>query len=504
MTQPDPTTPTPTGGSESGGGGDGDVGSQVESAWNWGTPDVGSPSEWVDSIINGFLKFILEPIVSVLNGFTVDFFGVDKIRFKNDALWVLSPPADGQPLLQTAYDLVWPNPWAPMMFLGLLLLWVALNIRWVGQIFGISGMSSNYQNQRTKRQAREGAMLIVLWYPLSMAFVVLVSTVSRFLIQVNQVNGQSFGEAMAAVALGNIASNGAAAAAASTSATAASIATAISGSTVMVILFAITGILFLFIKLIFAIRQVLLVAYIVAMPLLLAGIYGNIPVLSDLCSNAARRFVPTVLLPVPAAVLIFIFQQVFLRAPAEAGFATGFATAFSLPLLLPIFAVIVLLASWKMFSYASPMTQKFVGGSGRLIGGGVLAYGALSAGASPYMAYQASRGQVGRVGMYAAADRMNTESGLFRSDGARRENTDGAPRGRSGGGSGRRARGGSGTRSKGARDTPGGQSRGSSGGSSQDDAGTGESTGPPPGGTNANTSSSGASGSNEAVDKTTE
>lgn len=162
----------------------------------------------------------------------------------------------------------------------------------------------------------------------------------------------------------------------------------------------------LLLKAVFFIRDILLYIYLFGMPLGIAVVYGNVPVLSRIVKRLALQFVPLAILPLPAAVLFRGYALLFAGDPVitPAGAFLNYFTVISLPLL-------ALYVTWKTFTYASPFVAGAIGTATRATATiGTIA--ALGYAGHTYAATTAARwGPKAGVGHAAVAGLTDDDSG---------------------------------------------------------------------------------------------
>ncbi len=160
----------------------------------------------------------------------------------------------------------------------------------------------------------------------------------------------------------------------------------------LALLFALIGAISMWIiEIIFFVRGILLFLAVYVMPLVIAVAFSNVPVLSRIAMNFARRFVPLAILPLPAVLVLKGYDFLFSQGAIDPGTAfLKYAVAVS----LPVFALYV---TWKTFKYASPLTAKVIGGTAK----GAAVVGAIAGGA--YLAGPQVGATAARWGGRAAA-----------------------------------------------------------------------------------------------------
>ncbi|WP_049896245.1 hypothetical protein [Haloferax volcanii] len=267
----------------------------------------------------------------------------------------LSAEIFGTPTPQTNGAFVFGNPsnspWiqirdalvgGDIMLIALLLLVMSVQTRHVIRIFN---MGSTYEARKTKKNAWTGAVFIILWY--------WVGSISLYLVDGFTIALLPPLEVLSEVLVGFL-------------------GTTITNPLLGLLLAALGGISMWAIQALFFIREILLYVYVYGMPIAIALGYGNIPVLSDIATGFAKRFVPLVVLPLPAAVVFKGYDLLF----ASGTFSPP--TAFLQYLVAVSLPVIALYLTWKTFAYATPLTAKAIGSASK----GAVIVGSVAAGAS--------------------------------------------------------------------------------------------------------------------------
>lgn len=392
----------------------------------------------VGSVFDG-IKRIFEWVVGLfLDGLTGGYRGLDADTF-------------GTPLPDGATDLVFgrptDQPWATlydtlvggeMTLLALFVLLVSVQGRHLLRIFDIGGTLTG---RRAGRSAWVGVLLIITWYWLAVVALALVEAFTVALMP-------DF-EALRRTAL--------------------LWAQAEVGNILLSLLFGLVGAVGMWLlEALFYLREVLILVYLYAVPVALALRYGQVPVFGQIARGFTRKFVPLLVVPLPAVV---VFRAYDVLVVGASGAAPG--TAFTQQLVAATLPVIVLYLSWKTFGYAEPASARVVdratGGLTRVAlaaGGGYLAgagAGQAVARGSPAAAVAAGAAERG-----ARRGRPGDGSGGDGAPSYRRTEHDPAPeeQGRGRGGGGGRGRGSGSSSGAGATSSPGtGSGSGSGSGS---------------------------------------
>ena len=395
-------TPTPSGGDDGGLLGGGSIAD-------------GFLTAAFEFVAAGF-RFLVEGFVNVLSQSMITLLGVQQIQFADSGpAWVLSEP---EGYLAPAYDAAYAGGGTPgaMAGLGASVLLVGFILKQTAAVWGLGDAGTP---NGSEKPLPTGFLLVLMSYVPAVLVIVTANTFARTLIRVNQINTATLGDALASAIIGggSVAATGAAAASAA-GVSVSAIASALLSSPIYVLPAIISMLAALALILLFYLRGVLLMVYVSFLPVLVALYWTDLPFVSAAAKRALTYFVGIVILPLPGAAIIWGYQQLLLH---YAG-ATAFLSTLGLPLLALLFPIVLLWASVKALTLADPITQRVIGGAVRGGAGATLAGGALAAGASPYLAYQLSRGRVGRAGAYATGDAA-TEGNLF-PGGLRTENDD--------------------------------------------------------------------------------
>ncbi|KTG30339.1 hypothetical protein [Haloferax profundi] len=262
-----------------------------------------------------------------------------------------------------------------IMLIALLLLVMSVQGRHVIRIFN---MGSTYEARKTKKNAWAGAVFIISWY--------WVGTISLYLV-----DGFAIALVPSLTSLSRVLDG--------------FLGVTISNPILGLLLAALGGISMWAIEALFFIREILLYVYVYGMPIAIALGYGNIPVLSDIAIGFAKRFVPLVVLPLPAAVVFKGYDLLF----ASGTFSP--ATAFLQYLVAVSLPVIALYLTWKTFSYATPLTAKAIGSASR----GAVVVGSVAAGA--YVGGAGVATTAARWGPKAAAGQIIAQKAAARTAG---------------------------------------------------------------------------------------
>ncbi|RDZ51302.1 hypothetical protein C5C07_17030 [Haloferax sp. Atlit-4N] len=328
----------------------------------------------IDVVLEGF-KDVIEWLTSLFvdgvktgyNTLSAELFGTPTPE--TSGAFVFGTPSNS-PWIQIRDALVGGE----IMLIALLLLVMSVQGRHVIRIFN---MGSTYEARKTKKNAWTGAVFIISWY--------WVGTISLYLVDGFTIALFPSLTTLSRVMVGFLST--------------------ISLNPVLgLLLAAIGGISMWAIEALFFIREILLYVYVYGMPIAIALGYGNIPVLSDIATGFAKRFVPLVVLPLPAAVVFKGYDLLF----ASGTFSP--ATAFLQYLVAVSLPVIALYLTWKTFSYATPLTAKAIGSASR----GAVIVGSVATGA--YVGGAGIATTAARWGPKAAAGHAIAEKAAARTE----------------------------------------------------------------------------------------
>ncbi|QIB79123.1 hypothetical protein G3A49_13720 [Haloferax volcanii] len=298
--------------------------------------------ELIDVILEGF-KDVVNWIISLFaSGLKEGYNTLSGSMFGTP-----TPNTDGAFMFGTPSNAPWPTiqdalVGGEIMLISFLLLLISVQGRHVIRIFN---MGSGYQARKTKKTAWTGACLIITWYWISVLSLYLVDGLTIALLP----SLESLSAAMLEL-----------------------LRATITNPLLGLLLAALGGISMWAIQALFFIREILLYVYVYGMPIAIALGYGNIPVLSDIATGFAKRFVPLVVLPLPAAVVFKGYDLLF----ASGTFSPP--TAFLQYLVAVSLPVIALYLTWKTFAYATPLTARAIGSASK----GAVIVGSVAAGAS--------------------------------------------------------------------------------------------------------------------------
>ncbi|MGB9958741.1 hypothetical protein ACOZ4B_20430 (plasmid) [Haloferax prahovense] len=331
----------------------------------------------IDVVLEGFKDIVEWIISSFMDGLRSGYRTLSEGMFGTS-----TPQTDGVFIFGDPTNTPWPAIrdgliGGEITLIALLLLIMSVQGRHTIRIFNIG---SAYEARKTKKTAWAGAVLIVSWY--------WISTLSLFLIDGFTIallpDVSSVSKAMLRFLGGSITNPS------------------------LGLLFAFLGGVSMWaLEALFYIRRILLFVYLYGMPIAFALAYGNIPVVSDVAMGFAKRFVPLVVLPLPAAIIFKGYDLLYVGASLTPDSAfLSYLVSVSLPL-------VTLYVTWKTFTYATPLTAKVIGGATRgaaLIGGvaaGAYVGGAGVATTAARWGPKAAAGQA--LAQRAAAQRDSTD-----------------------------------------------------------------------------------------------
>lgn len=252
-----------------------------------------------------------------------------------------------------------------IMLVALALLVIAVQGRHTLRIFDIG---SEYQDRKTRKTAWAGAVLIIAWYWIAALLLYLVEGFTLALLpSLSSIGGLLAGFALATMsnpALGGLA--------------------VVAGGFVMWVF---EGLLLL--------RNTFLYLYLYGMPIGIALAFANIPVISDIATGFAKKFVPLAVFPLPA---VLMFKGLsFLHTEGVIGPGMSATVQLFLAVAVPLGA---LWLTWKTFKYASPLTATIIGKGTKgalwlgTVAGAAYAGGPLVGGIAARWGSKAAAGQV--------------------------------------------------------------------------------------------------------------
>lgn len=300
----------------------------------------------IDVVLEGF-----KDVVDWIIGLFIDGLRSGYESLAEEMFGTPTPEMDGAFVFGTPMNDPWPAIQdaligGEIMLISFLILVMCVQGRHTIRIFNIG---SAYEARRTKKTAWAGAFLIISWYWVSILTLYIVDGFTIALLpSFTALSGTMLN--LLNISLTNPA---------------------------LSLVFALLGGLSMWaLEALYFIREILLLVYIYGMPISFAFAYGNIPVLSNIAIGFSKRFVPLVILPLPAAVVFKGYSLLFTQnSLSPSGPFLRYLVAASLPL-------VTLYITWKTFKSATPLTAKVLGGATKgaaLIGG--VAAGAYVAGA---------------------------------------------------------------------------------------------------------------------------
>lgn len=213
-----------------------------------------------------------------------------------------------------------------IMLIAMLLLLITVQGRHLLRIFDIGSV---YRSRKTRKTAWAGGVLIVAWYWIAALLLYLVHGFTLALLPDLTTLGALLAEFAVASA---------------------------SNPAFGILAVGIGGLFMWVFKGLMLLRELLLYIYIYGMPIIIAIAFANLPILSDIATGFARKFVPLAVLPLPA---VLLFQGLaFLQRQGILG--AGISSFLQLFLVMTI-PIIALWLTWVTFKYASPLTAKVIG-----------------------------------------------------------------------------------------------------------------------------------------------
>lgn len=217
-----------------------------------------------------------------------------------------------------------------MMFVGLLVLFLCVQGRHFISIFDIGGTT---EHRRTRRSALTGGFLIVSWYWIAVLFLSVIEAVTIGILP--DVNGVG-------IALVRM------------------LPQALETPLLTLSMAGIGGLSMVFLRALFVVRELLLYVFLYTMPIGIAVIYGNIPIVSAIARRIAIQFVSLAVLPLPTALLFRGYELLFTGSNTLP--IAGSFVQYIVVISLPVLAVFV---TWKTFSYAAPLASRSISSAGR-------------------------------------------------------------------------------------------------------------------------------------------
>lgn len=246
------------------------------------------------------------------------------VNSPSSVAFVYTPPS-GQPWADI-YDKVFMGE---MTGIGLILLVVAVQGRQLARIFGVG---SHTVARTVKKRAWTGGMAIICWYYIAM----LVLLASYIFTEALAVPPAQVGFKNQTLIGASISSG-----------------TSTAGLWGVKFLLAFVAVIpALLVELLFILRTWAIYIYLYIMPVLIALIYGQYPVISDYAERLAKAFVPWVFLSVPLALYIRAIDYVYdaVGSTNYPGHNAGVGE-YLLGIAFPVFALFIV---WKTFKTTSP------------------------------------------------------------------------------------------------------------------------------------------------------
>jgi hypothetical protein len=255
-----------------------------------------------------------------------------------------------------------------MMFFGLIVLFLCVQGRHFIRIFG---GGSTREHRQTRRSAVTGGFLIVSWYWVSVLFLSIIEALTiGILPDVNRV-----GTALATM-----------------------LPQGLETPILTLCMAAVGGLSIVFLRALFVLREVLLYVFLYTMPIGIAVVYGNIPIVSEIARRIGVQFVSLAVLPLPTALLFRGYELLFIGSNTLP--VSGPFVKYIVAISLPVLAVFV---TWKTFSYAAPLASRSISRAGR--GAALLG----TAGTAAYVAGPRAAAMTARWGAKGAATAAATE-----------------------------------------------------------------------------------------------
>ncbi len=234
-----------------------------------------------------------------------------------------------------------------IMLLSLLLLVMCVQGRHTIRIFNVG---SAYQTRKTRRSAWTGAVLIVTWYWVAVLALYLVDGFTIALIP-----------DISAV----------------TDAAKALLTISIDNPLLALFLMSVGAVSMWILQALLFLRDILLYIFIYAMPIGIALIYGNLPVVSRISRTVCLKFVPLLLMPIPVALVFRGYELLFGDGSESALIPDSSFLSTLIAVTLPLLSIIIV---WKLFKYASPTTTRIISATtkGAVTAGAIVGAGAVA------------------------------------------------------------------------------------------------------------------------------
>ena len=316
----------------------------------WFEDIVGELTLWFRSMLtDGYEALTVETLSTPLPSGT----GVGRVFSR--------PPAGDEPW----HSIYGATVAGEMMLFGLVILFLCVQGRHFIRIFDLG---SAHEHRRTRGSAITGGFVIVAWYWVAVLTLYVVEALTIGLLP----DVDRIGTALVTLLPQGL------------------------DTPILTLFMAVLGGLSMIaLRALFFVRELLLYVFLYTMPIAVAIVYGNVPIVSEIARRIAVQFVALAMVPLPTALLFRGYGLLFTgpnTVPVGGPFFE-YLTAISLPL-------VALYVTWKTFSYAAPLASRLMRGAGR---GAVLAG---TVGTAAYVAGPRAAAAAARWGTRGAAGAM--------------------------------------------------------------------------------------------------
>ena len=234
-----------------------------------------------------------------------------------------------------------------IMLLAILLLVMCVQGRHTIRIFNVG---SAYETRKTRRSAWTGGILIVTWYWVAVLSLYLVDGFTIALIPEVSALADIMGELLSMSSTNPL---------------------------LPLFLMSVGAVSMWILQALLFLREILLYIFIYAMPIGIALIYGNLPVVSHITRTVCLKFVPLLLMPIPVALLFRGYDLLFSDGSESTLVPDSAFLSTLIAVTLPLLSIIIV---WKLFKYATPTTTRIISATtkgvvtaGAVVGAGVVA-----------------------------------------------------------------------------------------------------------------------------------
>jgi len=268
-----------------------------------------------------------------------------------------SEPQD--PVWALAYENTWfgtGGSWPGMTASALLLLVLVMYARAGAGVFGVT---KDYHARRFKKGIYQPAFLIMVWYPIAAIGVTLVQLLGDFLLP-NTERVAAMWSLLAAASADVVGFTG------------------LLALPLLFIIYMAGASARFAVEVFFLVQDILLPVFVLVMPLLIVGMYSEIPGIADFCAGIAKRFIPLLFLKFPAILLYWGLVHLT-TTPSGSGLdaCTGeYCLRGSVigilagPIAVAIIYIIMAFATYKLLTMSLPNTVSNIVQTGTSLGAG--------------------------------------------------------------------------------------------------------------------------------------